>query len=217
MSEPREIEAKFEIGREDRERLASVDRIGRFAVFERQRAEQDDVYFDTEDDLLAAAGSTLRVRRTTNGARMTYKGQRELAQSADEAHIASRLEDEVTLDSTQASAVTVDGPLPEMANVSPLDRARTIVGGVQLRPIARLENARVMLMLRDDDGSTLELAVDNCVGTRLRDGRKIAFDEVELETKSAGRAALIDATNALQAMFPSLRPSQLTKLGRTMN
>jgi triphosphatase len=216
MSELREIEAKFDVDTRDREILLTATVVGAFVVQERQSADQDDIYFDTEDQLLAAAGSTLRVRRTPSGAKMTFKGRRAADGPEDEAHIASRPEDEVPIDPEQAARVAIDAPLPEMSGVSPLERARAIVGQRELRPIARLQNARTTIVLRDDDGATLELTVDDCVGTRLRDGRTVSFDEVELETKTAGRAALIEVSNALRELVPSLRPSRATKLGRTL-
>jgi inorganic triphosphatase YgiF len=216
MSEPREIEAKFDVDTGDRGILLTAKTVGGFVVRERQSAEQEDIYYDTADALLAAAGSTLRVRRTASGAKMTFKGQRAAGHSEAEAHIASRLEDEVPIDPGQASRVAIDAPLPEMSGVSPLERARAIVGRGELRPIARLQNARTTLLLHDDDGATLELTVDDCVGTRLRDGRTVSFDEVELETKTADRAALIEVSNALRELVPSLRPSRATKLGRTL-
>ena len=216
MTDPREIEAKFDVQRQDRELLLSLTAVGRFSVTETRTAAQDDIYFDTADALLAQAGSTLRVRRTAKGARMTYKGRREPDGSSGEAHIASRLEDEVSLDADQASAVAIDLPLPDMDGVSPLERARAVIGNGDLRPVARLQNTRTTLLLSDEDGATLELAVDDCIGTRLSDGRQIVFEEVELETKTADRSALLEASSALRELVPSLRPSPLTKLGRTL-
>jgi inorganic triphosphatase YgiF len=216
MSELREIEAKFDVDTSDREILLTATTVGGFVVRERQSAEQEDIYFDTNDGMLASAGSTLRVRRTESGAMMTFKGQRAAGGSEDEAHIASRLEDEVPIEPEQASRVAIDAPLPEMPGVSPLERARDIVGPIELRPVARIQNSRTTILLHGDDGATLELMVDDCVGTRLRDGRTVAFDEVELETKTADRAALIEVSNALHELVPSLRPSGATKLGRTL-
>ncbi|MDQ3547859.1 MAG: CYTH domain-containing protein [Chloroflexota bacterium] len=217
MIEPREIEAKFDVDRQDRDLLLSITTVGRFTVQEQRTAAQDDIYFDTSGALLAEAGSTLRVRRTAKGARMTYKGLRESGGPSGEAHIASRLEDEVSLDTAQASAVAIDLPLPDMEGISPLERARSVVGHDVLLPVARLQNTRTTLLLSDANGATLELAVDDCVGTRLSDGRKIEFDEVELETKTADRVGLLDASSALRELVPSLRPSPLTKLGRTLD
>jgi len=217
MSELQEIEAKFEIDKHDRQVLFASSTVGDFVVQERKSKTHDDIYFDTDDALLAATGSTLRVRRTEQGSLMTFKGRRESGGHQDEAHIASRLEDEVQLDTDQASSVSIDASLPAFDDVSPLARARSIVGDADLRPIARLQYTRSTLLLSDDTGATLELAIDDCVGTRFSDGRKIAFDEVELETKTAGRTELLRASSALGELVPGLRPSHATKLGRTLD
>jgi inorganic triphosphatase YgiF len=215
MTEPREIEAKFEVDRQGRELLVDVAQVGRFKVIERKAVDQDDIYFDTEGALLAAAGATLRVRRKGDAALITFKGKRSAGGPSAEAHIASRLEDEVPLRPSDAAQVNAESPMPAFTNVSPLDRARAITGDNELRPVARLQNSRVTLLLSDGE-SSLELAVDDCRGTRFRDGREIRFEEVELESKSDDRATLIEVSDTLQALVPGLRPSPLTKLGRTL-
>lgn len=217
MSESREIEAKFDIDADDRQQLLSLSSVGRFVVEERHDVVQDDIYFDTEEAHLASAGATLRLRRSAGRTRMTFKGRREVAASDDEAHIASRLEDEVLLSPEQARRMMLDGPLPAMTDLSPLVRARSFTGDHDLKPIARLSNNRTTLLIRDPDGASLELAVDECVGTRFRDGRMVSFDEVEIETKSADRAALDEVSQELRALVPGLHPSRLTKLGRTLD
>ncbi len=217
MSEAREIEAKFDIDPAGRELLLALPKIGRFLVEERNSVAQDDVYFDTVEAHLAHAGATLRVRRSVRGTRMTFKGRRDEARSDAEAHVASRPEDEVPLTPEQDASVTLDAPLPAMDDVSPFIRARAIVCDRALYPVARLLNHRTTLLLRDADGATLELAIDDCVGTRLKDGREVSFDEVELEAQSADRVSLIEASQVLQELVPSLRPSRLTKLGRTLD
>jgi inorganic triphosphatase YgiF len=215
MSEPIEIEAKFDLDAADRDRLLATTTFGRFSVSERRDAMQEDTYFDTADARLAAAGATLRIRRTANDTRMTFKGPRQSGASSAEAHIASRPEDEVSLDAAQTRALTDDDPLPPLLGVSPLNRARELVGAAPFVPVARLRNERTTLTLSGGD-SELELTVDDCVGTRLSDGRTVAFNEVELESKSADRATVLEASSALHQAIPSLRPSGSTKLGRTL-
>jgi inorganic triphosphatase YgiF len=216
MNDPVEIEAKFDFDPADRDRLLAVKGIGRFLVVERDDFVQEDTYHDTADARLAAAGATLRVRRQGNGTKMTFKGPRQASGSPNDAHIASRLEDEVKLDAAQSETMSPDGPLPDREDISPLNRARELVGSGALIPTARIRNARTILTL--SDGSiTLELAIDDCVGTRLSDGRKVTFGEVELETTAGDRKAISDAAEALQEQIASLRPSPLTKLGRTLD
>ena len=212
---PREIEAKFELDPADRNALIAIDRVGDFRVTYRESARQVDTYFDTADRRLGRVPSSLRVRRKAGGVLMTFKGGRE-ATSADEAHIASRLEDEVVVPEDYAGRVNVDAPLPDEASLSPLRRARGIVGDVPLLPVALLENERTAITLRDDAGQLLELSVDRVVGTRMSDGCRVEWDEAELETKAADRAALLRLSDALREIAPSLRPNRVTKLERVL-
>jgi inorganic triphosphatase YgiF len=213
---PTEIEAKFEIDDADRERLAALDGIDRFRVVDRRTQAQDDLYFDTSDGGLASAGSTLRVRRSPKGAFMTFKGKRASSGSDAELHIASRLEDEISLSMEYDRRVLPDAALPENVALSPLKRARTIVGAGDLLPTARLQNTRTVIDLADDAGTRMELSLDRCIATRLSDGRVVEFGEVELEAKDADRAALLGLATALQRAIPSLRPSHQTKLERAL-
>lgn len=211
---PREIEAKFEVSPEDRERLASLDSVASLDIVSRSRLHQVDTYYDTPDARLSAAKSSLRIRRSGDRTVMTFKGARGRG-SASEAHIASRLEDEVDLSTDDIVAVDSQPALPDELEVSPLRRARGVAGG-PLVAIARLDNHRTAIVLGSADGSLLELAIDHCTGTRFADGREVRFDEVELEAKSAGLDELLATADALRALAPSLRPSQHTKLQRTL-
>jgi hypothetical protein len=212
---PREIEAKFELDPADRSTLANIDRVGAFRVTRRDTALQLDTYFDSADGRLARVPSSLRLRRKRSGAVMTFKGERE-ATTAAEAHVASRLEDEAAVPAEYADRVTIRAPLPEDASLTPLRRARSIVGDAPLLATAQLDNERTTILLKDPTGSSLALAIDHVVGTRLRDGRRVEWDEVELETIRAGRGTLLRAAAALLIVAPSLRPSRVTKLERVL-
>jgi len=216
MSDALEIEAKFDLDASDRELLLAMTTVGPFRVSDRSDVVQDDVYYDTDAALLKAAGATLRVRRTAKGARMTFKGRRQESTSEDDGHIAARPEDEVALSDAQVESIAEGEPLPDLADLSPLERARAIAGNDALLPVAHLHNSRVTLVLTSD-ASTMELALDDCTGTRLADGRTVRFHEVELEAKSGDRIAVIAASDALRALVPSLTPSRETKLGRTLD
>lgn len=220
MTEPdaalREVEAKFELDAAAREALLRLDEVAGFRVVARRRKPQDDMYFDTAGADLARAGATLRVRRAEGGALMTFKGDRLPALDDAEAHVASRIEDEVPLAADLAELVTPNRALPEGVDISPMRRARRIVPHGALEPVARIQNERVVVDLVDADGARVEMAIDRARGTRLRDGRVVEFDEVELETKGAGRAALTRLMRALQERVPGMRPSAQTKLGRTL-
>jgi inorganic triphosphatase YgiF len=215
MIDPREIEAKFEIDRDGSAALKRVDTIGRFTVASRSVVRQDDLYFDTPDSRLAAAGATLRVRRGPTGAVMTFKGNREWASDPGEAHIASRLEDEVDVPVAFADQVSERDPLPD-GELSPLTRARELAGAGPYVPTARIDNMRTIVDLVDAPGTRLELAIDHCRGTRLADGRVVEFDEVELEAKGASREIVVEVASAIGGVAPSLRASGITKLERTL-
>lgn len=211
-TEPHEIEAKFEIEPADRAALLHAGAFGAFRVVARVERRQDDLYFDTPDLDLRRARSTLRVRRLPDGALLTFKGAK---QRLAEAHIASRLEDEVEAPAAWAARVRVDAPLPDGFEAGPLRRAEELAGPGRFVPLARLENERVALRL-DDGEHAVELAVDRCRGTRLADGRTVAFDEVEVEVKRGGEDGLNAALEALRGAAPGLRPSDKSKLGRTL-
>ena len=211
---PREIEAKFETDAAGHAALLAATTFGAFSVSARKQRQQDDIYFDTTDSALRRAGATLRVRRLADGALMTFKGARQAARAE---HFASRAEDEQALPAAWSARVSTDAPLPDGLDASPLRRARALTGAATLQPIARLQNERVTLELRAADERQLELALDHCVGTRLADGRVVAFDEVELEVKQGGEAALLEAQVALLRAALTLRPSQATKLARTLD
>lgn len=211
-----ELEAKFAVADADRQRLASMEAVGGFVVVGRRMLDQDDLYFDTVNADLAALGSTLRVRRNQKGAFMTFKGKRAEAASKDEAHLASRQEDEVPLDEDFVKRVSPESPLPEDAMISPLIRARELINDEPLMPAARLRNARLVIDLANDDGQSVELSLDRCVATRLSDGRVVEFGEVELEAKSVDREMLLRLADDLREYAPSLTPSRITKLERAL-
>lgn len=213
---PREIEAKFTVDDDGRARLAAIASAGEFGVVSRSTADQDDLYFDTEDRLLAGMGATLRVRRTPTRALMTFKGPRQVSEQPGESHIANRLEDEVEIEREYADAAGESAALPERAGLSPLDRAVAMAGGRALLPVARIENRRTTIVLRDASGHEAELALDSCRGTRFADGRVVEFDEVELEARGIDSSAVRDLAEQLQETAPGLRPSTVTKLERVL-
>jgi len=213
---PREIEAKFEVDEAGRQTVLELERIGAFDVRARRPRTQNDLYFDTAGADLANAGSTLRVRRWADGAVVTFKGQREAQTGADDAHLANRAEDEVPISGDLATLVSEDAPLPAEIDVSPVQRARALVGDKELRPVALLLNERVIIELADASGQQLEMGVDRVVGTRFSDRRVVEFEEIELEAKGVERAVLLETQRAMQALIPALRPSQTTKLERVL-
>jgi inorganic triphosphatase YgiF len=216
MTDMREVEAKFEVDPESIQRLERVTSIGRFGVVSRRMVSQDDLYFDTAGGALAQARASLRVRRRADGAELTFKGSRDVQPADSEAHIASRLEDEISIATDVADRISCGEWLPDDERLSPIARARPIAGLQRLVPTARVLNDRVVVKLVLDDREELELAIDTCEGTRLSDGRVIRFNELELEAKQASRETVIDAAAELQIILPGIRPNHRTKLERIL-
>jgi inorganic triphosphatase YgiF len=214
MSDNREIEAKFELSDADLNTLANAQSVGPFAVSPTRTIHQDDTYYDTPDGALHTSGASVRVRRNEAGTFMTFKADRQQG-TGDDAHIASRIEDEIEL--PRAFVATIDtGPLPEDREISPLQRARKLADGEPLYPLARMENERIILDLSRHSDEHIELSLDRCTGTRFSDGRVVQFDEAELEIKNSDRETLRLAVEALRSLAPGLTPSGKTKLERTL-
>lgn len=216
MTEPREVEAKFDIGDDGIAVLSEVDSIGRFRVVSRNRVSQHDRYFDNAHGDLARERASFRVRRKSSGAEVTFKGSREPFLSEDESHIASRVEDEVTIDEDVADRMWNGDWNADDERLSPVRRAVALCRQARLSPTAELQNERMVVRLESNTGEELEMAVDTCNGIRLTDGRRVEFNELELEVKRADRNALIEATHALQLTLPEVVPSQRTKLERVL-
>jgi inorganic triphosphatase YgiF len=216
MAHDREIEATFELTPCALDSLRAIRRAGRFVVTGRDAFEQDDLYYDTRQRGLAAAGATLRVRFVADQARMTFKGPRTSADSAVSVHIANRQEVEVSLTDAFADGLSDSQPLPDDPDLAPLTHARELAGAGQFLPVARVQNHRMTLQLKAPDGTALELALDDCEGTRISDHRVVAFIEAELELKAGDPDAVTEVGENLREAAPDLMPSEYTKLGRIL-
>lgn len=214
MTDQREIEAKFEA---DPGALAALLTLQQFAGFEVTRhppKDQDDLYFDTVAGNLKDNGASLRVRQKGNQAQLTFKGER--IASPDDPHVVSRLEDEVLLPGFDAASLSWDEPLLIEPGPSPLERARRLTAGADLLPVARMQTNRTILMAVRPDGTSVELAVDRCLATRISDHRFVEFVEIEAELKVGEPDVLSDALDGLRSEVPGLRPSLKTKLERAL-
>lgn len=215
MNSQREVEAKFDADDVDLTNLDDVTAIGDYLVVSRAHKHQVDTYFDTEDGRLAAARSSFRLRQSGDRFLMTFKGRREM-HADDEAHVASRSEEECEVSPEDASSFLA-GPMSLLtAHYPPIVRARDITMGSPLAMTARLNTERTVILLAKHRGDEIELAVDRCVGTRLADDRETTFAEIELESKGASRDALLNVAQHLMNIVPGLRPNLSTKLERTL-
>jgi len=214
MSEPREIEAKFEAGADALDQLLRLQTFAGFTVTARPAQVQHDIYFDTEDERLKQHGASLRIRRKGDQLQMTFKGDRQV--SSDDSNIVSRLEDEVLLSGVSASYDPAVGPLLVESQPSPLKRARELSGDHDLLPVARLMTSRTVLTARNTRNHEIELAVDRCLATRLKDNREAPFVEVEAELIRGDAVVLQSALTDLMKTVPGLQPSSRTKLERAL-
>lgn len=211
MTEPREIEAKFEI--DDPTPLLRLRQAPPLTVTGNRQVEQSDTYFDTADAALHNAEATLRLRESDGRWTLTFKGDRAPA-VASRRHVASRVEINERVDAGVAATVLA-GRRPA-GRLAPLVMADELSGGERLAPVARIHNDRSVIDLTDEAGLHYELAVDRCRGERLADGRVVEFSEVELEAKTPDHDALLRAADALGEAVPGLRPSGQTKLARVL-
>lgn len=211
MTEPREIEAKFEI--DDPALLIDIRDVPSLQIVGRRHILQADIYLDTHERALQTGGATLRLRDVDGEWTMTFKGRRAAA-VAGQQHVASRVEINERVDAGVAS--TILGGKRSAGRLPPLVLAAELAGEQRLMPIARIRTERTALDLVDAAGLAYELAVDKCHGERLVDGRSIVFNEVELEAKTPDQDALLRASDALRAAVPGLRPSGKTKLARVL-
>lgn len=214
MTDQHEVEAKFEADPDSLATLLDLQEVDGLTVAHNPAIDQDDLYFDTEAGHLKAAGASLRVRRKDDLALMTFKGER--MASEHEPHIVTRLEDEVELPGFDVGTLTWERPLWVEPEPSPLSRGRRLTAGADLLPVARLQTNRTVLMVMDDVGQSVELAVDLCVATRVADRRIVDFVEVEAELKAGDAEFLTRVLQGLQAAVPGLQPSTRTKLERAL-
>jgi inorganic triphosphatase YgiF len=214
MSEPREIEAKFEAGPDVLERLLRLRAFAGFTVAAKPEQVQDDVYFDTQDEILKQSGASLRIRRKGGQLQMTFKGDRQV--SSDDSNVVSRLEDQVLLAGVAESFDPAAGPLIIEPLPSPLKRTRELTARGDLLPVARLMTSRIVLTARNIQNHEIEIAVDRCLATRLMDNREVQFVEVEAELIRGDAVVLYSALTDLMRSVPGLQPSSRTKLERAL-
>lgn len=161
-----------------------------------------DVYFDTPDAALKAAGFALRRRHKRGGTYATLKGE-----LRREGELHARRELELPLDDGEAWPVQVLAALP--AGASP----------DSLAPVAELWVQRVQVVARQGAAPVAELAFD-AVECRApgHAGGSVSFNEVEVEALAEGDAvdAAMRALAAAVATIVPLTPSTTSKLERAL-
>ncbi|MBK9608968.1 MAG: CYTH and CHAD domain-containing protein [Betaproteobacteria bacterium] len=161
-------------------------------------------YFDTADLILRRHGAALRVRRVARRWIQTLKAGGDVAAG---------------LHSRQEWETRTSGPAPDLAALRELDGIDPEWAGILavpdlsqgLVPIFTTRFRRTSWQLRLDDGTELELALDQ--GTAEHETARAPISEVELELKSGDPARLFGLALELQAALP-LRVSNVSKAER---
>src|ERR1700741_3646089 len=173
MSQPEEIELKFQCAPEDLGRVLAAAPDG-----DEDTRELISVYFDTPDLRLQKAGASLRVRESKGERVQTLKRGDGLARQEFESPI-----------SGDAPDPTLD-PLPELLP----DGAKC-----ELRPAFHVRVTRRQRLIRFE-GAEIELALDQGEG---RGGKRTSpISEVELELKSGEPKALYGLARELSHAAP---------------
>lgn len=146
------------------------------------------IYFDTRDHRLRRAGIALRLRATPEGWEQTVKLGLGPAQG-----LANRLEHEVMLEQ----------PVPDLRRFADAELRRTLrqtVGRAKLRAQFETDVARETHAWHSDDGSVIELVLDQ--GEVRAKERRATLRECELELKAGPAHALLNAAATLLTDVP---------------
>jgi triphosphatase len=178
-----EVELKLAMGEDEAARLLGHPLIERWGVGKPRVRRLSSVYYDTPERDLSRRGVGLRVRREGRRLVQTIK-----AEAAGNGSVLARVEDEAE----------VAGRRPDPSKVKSAAFRRLLRGdgvGERLRPVFCAEISRTTRLLRLDDGTEIELAVD--LG-EIRNGADfVPVREVELEIKRGAPARLYEVALAL--------------------
>jgi len=197
-----EIEAKFLVADEETlTRLEVADELASFQLLPGRLLEVRDVYLDTDDRRLLAAGYALRKRRQNGNYLLTFKGL-----SALEGAVHRRREFEAQL---PEDAPQERWPSEEMREL--LDR---IAKGQELLPIVVLNQTRTVRPIRKGGTVVAELSLDR---VRFSEGDKQQrLFELEIELKGQGTDEDLRAlVGALASHWP-VQPEPYSKLERAL-
>lgn len=185
-----EIELKLDLSPADADRIVASKLFG-----DKGRVvEQVSTYFDTDENALAKAGFSLRVRRTGNTRVQTVK-----AGGGTSAGLFARTEWERAVDD-DAPVLDYATPLPAVIG----DNADKVTP----RFIVKVERRKWLV---EEDGTTVEVVLDR--GDVKAGDRSDPVCEIELELKLGDSAALFGLARTIDAIVP-IRLGVLTKSER---
>lgn len=162
-------------------------------------------YFDTPDLALSAARVALRIREQDGSWIQTLKTQ---GSSVNGLHVRNEWE-------WPLSAPTLDLALLQTADLP--DSLYTLLENNQLACVFTTHFERQLFLLRQQDGTLIELALDRGeVACTAANGeqRSEPINELELELKQGSVELLKTVASGLQQAVPALEPSEISKAQR---
>jgi inorganic triphosphatase YgiF len=184
------------------EELARQPAIAGFALSSVETRNQEDVYLDSEDFHLFAAGHALRYRRRSGILKATLK---EIQGTAGRETIRDRREIEEVL-GAEGRPTGVVG-----------DIVASLAGEAELLPILHLRTRRRVRKVFAGGSAVAELCLDEVEVSRGEGAEPLArFREVEVEETSEGSNALAAIGEDLLSS-PQFEPSPLSKLERGLD
>lgn len=183
-----EIELKITLADGDAARLRRHPLLTRLRTRPRQTADLLSIYYDTPDHALAAAGIALRLRKVGRRWVQTIKRGR-----SGGVGLFAHQEIETP---APGGRLALDGDGPDGAHAA----IATAAGGSALSPVFETRVTRVIELLRTDDGSEVELALDR--GEIVAGASHEAIDEMEIELVSGEVGAVYGLARGLFAAGP---------------
>lgn len=183
-----ESELKISLDAAEMSRLRRSPVVSRLRVAPGRTRELVSIYYDTPDHALAAAGVSLRLRRTGRAWVQTVKRRTGAVQSSG---FFAHEEDERP---APGGRLALDGPDPDGA----LAAVREVVGDAPLAPVFETRVRRRVERLRTAEGGEVELALDE--GEIVAGAARSPIREAEIEHLSGE----VDAVFAVaRALFPT--------------
>ncbi len=197
-----EIEAKYRVTDDALAKVASLRRLGAYALTPAPAPEQQtNTYYDTADGRLAAARHGLRVRRVGDRSLITLKGPAEVG--SDGVH--RRGEHEFPGDDPRP-ATWPPGVARELG--------LALTGGAPLAPTATVSTERHILHVERAGEHVAEICLDR--GVLRAGGRERPFAEIEIELLPGGQRSDLAAIAAALEEYVVLYPERRSKLQRAL-
>ncbi len=202
-----EIEAKFIVpDRPSYERVRALDRLGGYALLDPRAQDVQDVYLDTPDRALLAAGYACRRRELGGAVVMTLKA---VLSPPGEVH--RREELEVSLPYSASARVSASAWPASAAR----NKVQELAGARDLRALVHLGQRRIVREVAAT-GRVAALASLDEVTLSVPGGPPRQWWELELELAAGGTEAELAAMSAWVRATLGLRPSTVSKFERAL-